>query len=156
MDEVVILSYWKKYCQSSAGDNTIDAIELKNLCYDLGVYLYEEQAVVVLGNLDLDGSGTVTYDEFLRWWRTEHKFDKLASLADDEMQKAISYFQYFDVDRNGVVSRSEWEALHADLITNGMLDAASGPESAWSELVDEVTNNIRFNDFLTWMGLANC
>lgn len=46
--------------------------------------------------VDCDGSGEICVDEFISWWRTEKKFDKLASVETPEMQQAVQYFQYFD------------------------------------------------------------
>jgi len=148
MPEVIIRSYYEKYSRDTGH---IGCNELKQLTYDLGIYLSDVEAQLVLGNLDCDGSGEVSFEEFFQWWRTERKFEKLASIETPEMQQAIQYFQYFDADRNGVVSRDEFEGLHADLVRNNVI-GASTVEEAWKEVSEN--GLVNFNSFLLWLGLA--
>jgi len=125
---------------------------IKQLAYDLGIYISETEATLVMGNLDFDGNGEISFEEFLHWWRTERKFEKLASIETPEMQQSIQYFQYFDADRNGVVSKEEFESLHADLIKNNLISASTW-EEAWAEVTE--AGGVNFNTFLQWLGLAS-
>jgi len=50
------------------GSGAMDAAELRALCASLGRELSEEDALQVLAQLDTDGSGAVSFDEFLLWW----------------------------------------------------------------------------------------
>ena len=49
-------------------DERIDAAGFEGLCKGLGHALDEEQLQRAMSSLDLDGDGTVDFDEFLAWW----------------------------------------------------------------------------------------
>ena len=89
----------------------MDAIgheELKQLAYDLGIYLDDEEVTIVLGNISMfcgyyfviyvgkKEAGRISFDEFYTWWQTEKKFEKLASIQQGEMKESVEYFQQFD------------------------------------------------------------
>ena len=50
------------------GDGTIDSAELKAMCRELGRELTARELLHALRQLDADGDGRVSYDEFLAWW----------------------------------------------------------------------------------------
>lgn len=52
------------------GSGTIDADELRDLCYSFGYFLSDSDLTTALTLLDKDGSGTISYDEFKEWWTT--------------------------------------------------------------------------------------
>jgi len=52
----------------SSGDGLIDAKELALLCAHLGHELSDEQLKVAMHKLDVDGSGLISFDEFLTWF----------------------------------------------------------------------------------------
>lgn len=82
------------------GSGCISAPELRALCYDRGFPLSEEEVAAAMASLDKDGSGTLTYEEFLEWWRSDSRF---ALLQLTEAQQAVvaqivEYFKHFDAD----------------------------------------------------------
>ena len=52
----------------AGSDLQIDAAELGGLCAQLGQELTEEQIQLAMAKLDVDGDGTVGFEEFLVWW----------------------------------------------------------------------------------------
>lgn len=50
------------------GSATLDASELRQLCLSMGREMTVDEAEATLKALDLDGSGDLSYDEFLLWW----------------------------------------------------------------------------------------
>ena len=51
----------------AAGNGSLDASELQNLAYALGMVWSKEQTWKVLAAIDADGSGTVDLGEFSAW-----------------------------------------------------------------------------------------
>ncbi|XP_065902396.1 uncharacterized protein [Dysidea avara] len=48
------------------GDGYVSAIELRQLCRELGKDITEEQAQTMIAEVDQDGSGSLTYEDFKR------------------------------------------------------------------------------------------
>ena len=70
----------------AGGDAAINAAELGGLCKELGQTLSEEQVQFAMAKLDLDGDGTIGYNEFLVWWDAGLK---VATLLDPEFNKRL-------------------------------------------------------------------
>lgn len=82
--------------------------EMKQLVYDLGIYLTDEEIILVMSNIgtraDDTGpnyvvgkeAGKITFEELVDWWKTEKKFEKLASIQYGKMKETVEYFQQFD------------------------------------------------------------
>ena len=51
------------------GSGAIDITEFERIAIDLGEPLSHEELQEIVKDLDKDGSGVVSYDEFIRWWR---------------------------------------------------------------------------------------
>jgi Ca2+-binding EF-hand superfamily protein len=60
---------FEKYDDKETGK--IDIAHFRNMTYQLGHAMTEEEAAVAMAAIDSDGNGTVEYDEFLTWWKTE-------------------------------------------------------------------------------------
>lgn len=104
------------------GSGFIDRNEFKAMCYDLGHYLTDAETDIAFRTIDLDGKGTISYDEFYKFWRTDKRFEKL-HLPEAELKRleaAVAYFQYFDKDKSGQLDKGEFAQLHADLVKNKM------------------------------------
>ena len=50
------------------GSGAIGKEEFKNLCYDLGHFLSDQELELGMQWLDKDGSGEIEYDEFVEWY----------------------------------------------------------------------------------------
>jgi Ca2+-binding EF-hand superfamily protein len=111
------------------GDNngSINDKELQRLCADMGYYLKNEEAQIAVQMLDSNGDGSIGYEEFLQWWRTEDRFSGL-QLSPEDMQKLQvirnDFSKYhrtiakarYDKDNSGRIDSHEFKYLHADLV----------------------------------------
>jgi Ca2+-binding EF-hand superfamily protein len=68
---------------------------------------------IIAAQLDRDNDGKISLDEFTRWWRTNGKFQKMASIQDDSVRQAVDYFRFFDRDSNGRLDRNEVKTFTA-------------------------------------------
>ena len=59
-----------KYDKNQSGD--IDVSELACVLEDLGVEVTEERLAQAFALLDSNGDGTISFEEFSRWWRADH------------------------------------------------------------------------------------
>ena len=93
----------------------------------------------IFQRLDLDGSGEISYDEFL-----SAMIDGKKVLTEDRLEKA---FKMFDKDGNGLLSIAE------------IIEVFGGDESYWRKIIEEVDSNndgeVDFNEFKIIMGVFN-
>ena len=89
--------------------------------------------------MDLDGSGEISYDEFL-----SAMIDGKKVLTEDRLEKA---FKMFDKDGNGLLSINE------------IIEVFGGDEAYWRKIIEEVDHNndgeVDFNEFKIIMGVFN-
>jgi len=57
------------------GSGSIDIAEFERIAIDLGEPLSQEGLQEIVRDLDKDGSGVVSYDEFIRWWKKDKEID---------------------------------------------------------------------------------
>ena len=93
----------------------------------------------IFQRLDLDGSGEISYDEFL-----SAMIDGKKVLTEDRLEKA---FKMFDKDGNGLLSIGE------------IIEVFGGDASYWTKIIEEVDSNndgeVDFNEFKIIMGVFN-
>ena len=93
----------------------------------------------IFERLDLDGSGEISYDEFL-----SAMIDGKKVLTEDRLEKA---FKMFDKDGNGLLSIGE------------IVEVFGGDASYWTKIIEEVDSNndgeVDFNEFKKLMGVFN-
>lgn len=53
-------------------NGTLDSSELNTLCIELGSTLTKTELDLALQILDKDRNGTISYEEFLNWWKSEN------------------------------------------------------------------------------------
>ena len=91
----------------------------------------------IFERLDLDGSGEISYDEFL-----SAMIDGKKVLTEDRLEKA---FKMFDKDGNGLLSIAE------------IVEVFGGDEAYWRRIIEEVDSNsdgeVDFNEFKMLMGV---
>eukprot|EP00595_Chromulina_sp_UTEXLB2642_P002594 CAMPEP_0196767890 /NCGR_PEP_ID=MMETSP1095-20130614/42081_1 /TAXON_ID=96789 ORGANISM="Chromulina nebulosa, Strain UTEXLB2642" /NCGR_SAMPLE_ID=MMETSP1095 /ASSEMBLY_ACC=CAM_ASM_000446 /LENGTH=929 /DNA_ID=CAMNT_0042136685 /DNA_START=1108 /DNA_END=3894 /DNA_ORIENTATION=- len=83
---VSIEAAFAKYDKNGSGD--IDATELATMLDDLGVPVTEESIRDALQLLDINGDGTISFEEFSVWWRRE---EVTYTLKRSEAVPPISY-----------------------------------------------------------------
>jgi Ca2+-binding EF-hand superfamily protein len=89
------------------------------------------------------------------WWREDKRFQKLqlneAELA--RMQQAQQYFNHFDKDRSGTISKKEFAALHADLVKH-KYRIPENVDQALAQLDSDNSGVVSFNEFIAWLGMG--
>lgn len=114
--------------------------------YDLGFLLDAEEVAEIAQELDTDGTNRVEFVELNNWW---HKSDKFRDLDPEHLElrrESATYFNYFDRDKTGQLSRTEFSQLWADLMKNGVV--TSSLEKALGVLDGNHDGNISFNEFM--------
>merc|ERR1711907_233086 len=104
------------------GSEQIDAEEFKFMCRDLGHELTEEQEKFAILKIDKSGTGKISYDDFLVWWKEEDKWEALG-LDDDELLQLsmlLTEFQVFDSNDDGVVDHAEFTEMYESLKAGGV------------------------------------
>jgi len=91
-------SIFDKYDRDHNG--CIDHREFQLLCHEFGYYLTPAECDIAVKQIDRDGNGTIEYDEFVRWWKTDSRFAQLQ--LDDvtlhRRQVAAEVFRRYDRD----------------------------------------------------------
>ena len=109
-----------------------------------------------MARMDLDGTGEVSYDEFLKVWRTDSRFDALQL---DESKQAVVHqlselFRYFDADYSGELGVEEFRQLYDNLLSQGY---SLGDFDATLAAVDKTGDGtVAFNEFMAWMIGMGC
>ena len=114
------------------GDGVMNVKELIPLVVDLGKTISETEMHELLPALDLDGSATVDYSEFINWWREYGVRD---------------VFNKYDKDKGGSISSRELGQMLQDM---GMHATEERQTEVLSELDPNGDGEISFAEFLEW------
>ena len=91
-----------------ADDNNDKTIDLQNelpkLMNDIGIILNKTELQELIRLLDRDGSGTISYDEFL--------YQMAPPLNEERIKWINKAFDKLDIDGSGVVEIADLEAVH--------------------------------------------
>ncbi|ELR21094.1 EF hand domain containing protein [Acanthamoeba castellanii str. Neff] len=107
----------------------ISRSEFHDLCYSMGHYLTPAEAEHAAKMIDKDGSGSITYDEFQKWWRTDNRFQNL-QLSEDEMARSRRH-------------------THADLTKHGLTTKTF--DQCFRELDSDGSGRITYNEYIQWL-----
>eukprot|EP01113_Clastostelium_recurvatum_P001096 TRINITY_DN1045_c0_g1_i1.p1 TRINITY_DN1045_c0_g1~~TRINITY_DN1045_c0_g1_i1.p1 ORF type:complete len:171 (+),score=60.05 TRINITY_DN1045_c0_g1_i1:26-514(+) len=146
---VAIKSVFQKYDKDNSG--TIGRYEFKNLCYELGYFMSDDEVKTALDMIDKDGTGHLSLDEFVSFWRDSDKFKKLDEAQSERLKASVAYFRYFDPDNSGNISSGEYPSLHADLIKNSLLASSATVDQGLARLDKNKDGKISFNEFMAYM-----
>lgn len=107
-------------------DGSLDKAQLRELCYDFGYFFSEAEMDTAFSLLDKDGSGCVSYDEFLEWWQSDDRFAKLqlSEAQQAAVHQVAEYFRHFDADRSGELDEAEFRAMFEHLAQSGLVTKA--------------------------------
>jgi calcium-binding protein CML len=140
---------FEKYDEDS--DGSITVANLKKMCMEMGTLLTDQELEMAVKVLDVDGNGTIEYNEFEAWWRQDKRFERLRR-SEAEMaflNGAFASFMSFDADGNGTIDRSEFVALHAVISSSGY--PTHDEETDWMDMDRDGSGAISFNEYVEWL-----
>jgi len=120
------------------------------LAYDIGIYLDDDEIVLLFQAIDKDNSGQISFPEFMHAWRKAGKDKLVTLLLTDRGRQAVQYFRYFDQENTGRLSTEEFILLWDDLKKYGLVDRES-PEEALTILDTDNDHTIRFNEYMQYI-----
>jgi len=133
------------------GAATISKQQFRDMVYDYGYCLNDEELETALKVLDENGDGQIDYNEFLNWWNTENRFDKLK--LDDHMQavvaKASEVFRKFDSNGNGVIDAGEFDDFFKEMKDNGL--TSKEKDVVQADLDKNNDGSISFNEYIAYI-----
>eukprot|EP00752_Nemacystus_decipiens_P012402 g10989.t1 len=123
------------------GSGTIDSTELATVLRSLGYSPTKEQLKKLMSRVDLDGSGDISFDEFVMMMR-------LGGMETDYEKEINGAFKFFDKNNDGMVDRQELAE-----IMRGLGDKLS--DSEIDLLINAADKNndgtISMQEFVTFM-----
>eukprot|EP01099_Mayorella_cantabrigiensis_P008148 TRINITY_DN7511_c0_g1_i1.p1 TRINITY_DN7511_c0_g1~~TRINITY_DN7511_c0_g1_i1.p1 ORF type:complete len:325 (-),score=74.95 TRINITY_DN7511_c0_g1_i1:157-1131(-) len=138
-----------KYDKDKSGE--ISYKEFEDLCFDLGHKLSPEELVKATKILDADGSKSISYPEFQKWWQTDDKFKNLhfGSTEQEAVSRAIKYFRRYDRDKSGTLDKKEFKRVHEKLVAEKL--TTKDYHSVLEELDTDHSGTISFNEYVEWL-----
>src|SRR3990167_11529803 len=135
------------------GSGTISLAEFKNVCYDLGHFMTEEELNIAYKLIDNNLDGSLSLDEFASWWKKTSRWQFL-KLNDEEkeiLHIVAIHFKNCDSDASGSVDKQEFSRLYSDLFACGF---TSKPEQlCWEDIAHKSPFQLKFNEYLEWIML---
>ena len=94
----------------SSGNGKVTKEEFHNLCYGLGHYLDDEAFEAAWCEVEADGTGELTYEEFMEWWKSDDRWEhlQLTELQLANMAQVHEYFRWFDMEGDGELTHEEF------------------------------------------------
>ncbi|KAI9335950.1 hypothetical protein BDR26DRAFT_936272 [Obelidium mucronatum] len=137
------------------GSGSISISEFKSLCYDMGYFLTDQELSLDVKLLDVDGNGTLSYDEFIKWWKRDDRFRSL-QLNEQEIEslnRYLSHFKRFDKDGSGIIDIREFKNLYVDLVKKKL--AKKSLMATLQDLDVNKDGKVSFNEYVNW-AIRNC
>ena len=130
------------------GDGHMDVESFQKMSLALaGVRLTKEQAINAVRIIDLDGNGTIEFEEFYEFWKDGGNNDfKGLAVPDRILRKMENVYQLFkelDLDGNGTLDRNEIKIL----LENAHLNDEQLDEF-WNEIDLDGNGVISFAEFI--------
>lgn len=133
-----------------SGSGSVGVQQFQNMAANFGVWLSGEALALAVRMIDTDGSGSIEYNEFLRWYK-QSSFSSL-SLDDQALERrhaAALLFTKYDDDRSGVIDRNEFVGLHKELVAKNL--TTYNVEKALEDMDMDRDGKIQFNEFVFWL-----
>jgi calmodulin len=109
MADTTTRNIFNNYDKDKSG--CISSDEFKNLVYDLGFYLSDNDLQDAIKKLDKNNDKKINFDEFSSWWQSDDRFKKLHGKG-DKVESWSKYFKEFDKNQSGVLEGDEIKQLH--------------------------------------------
>jgi len=94
--------------------------EFKTLAYNKGHYLSDEELAAAMSSLSSSGgNGSLTLEDFERWWAKGGNRWSDLSLSDEQqgtIAALVQCFKWFDANEDGTLSWDEWPDCFAQLL----------------------------------------
>eukprot|EP00055_Hartaetosiga_balthica_P012322 m.59414 g.59414 ORF g.59414 m.59414 type:complete len:671 (-) comp7908_c0_seq3:267-2279(-) len=131
--------------------------EFRHLCYDLGVFIVDDNTFNKLSN----GEEFLTRNQFQRWWWVAG--ERLAEIYSTYSKhrlftQAVAYFQYYDLDRVGVIEGPSFMNLHQDLLNHSYANINDNVLDCYCEIKQKTQAELNgepwsctFNEFVDWL-----
>ena len=131
--------YWKKMFDSvdDDGSEELDVNELKILCDKLGRELNDEELELAMSEMNEDGGGAVSFEEFYTWFKKVTEGDALL----------LEVFESVDMDGTGSLDRDEVRQV---LIQLGRTPSEFQLNKAMEEMDESGDNEVNFDEFRAW------
>jgi len=133
------------------GDGSITIADLQKMCMEMGQHLSEDELTMAIRLIDTDGSGTIEFPEFEKWWRQESRFAKL-QMDESKMaflHAAFERFISFDADASGTICREEFPQLHEFLFKHNY--TTQPLDTAWEQMDTDRSDTISFNEYVDYL-----
>jgi Ca2+-binding EF-hand superfamily protein len=121
------------------------------MCMEMGYLLSDAELELAIKKIDSDGNGAIEYEEFLQFWKTDGRFEKLR--LDDtqlmQLNKAFRLFISFDKDGSGTIDREEFGQMHASLTEQRLSNKPA--EVEWGNMDTDGSGTVSFNEFVDWL-----
>lgn len=139
---------FNKYDKDESG--FIDKSEFNFMCMDLGHQLSEEEERLAILKIDCSGTGKISYDDFLEWWKTDEKWEGLRLDEDEllELSMLLTEFQAFDHNDDGVVDAGEFKEMYESLQAGGV---EKDLDTVLAELDTNKDGKVVFNEYVAWL-----
>ncbi|CAF1506064.1 unnamed protein product [Rotaria sordida] len=116
----------------------------------MGYFLSDDQLEWAFTLIDKDGSGEISYEEFVSWWKNQSRFHHL-QLSDEQLYRLhtiIALFRSYDKNNRGELDKDQFRKLYNDLIKSNILEPSK------SAKFDEIDLNhdgrLNFNELIAW------
>lgn len=121
---------------------------LGDLGKTLGLVLSKPEILDSLKEMDEDGGGTVDFEEFSHWWKSESKVAQRlrVKLQRQEAQVRV-LFDRLDEDHGGNIGRDELAGIAKKI---GMNLSADDLDEVMKEVDKDGTNEIDYDEFMVW------
>lgn len=140
----------------STGNGKVTKEEFHNLCWGMGHYLDDESFEAAWCEVETEGTGELSYEEFIAWWRSDDRWDhlQLTELQLRNMATVHEYFRWFDVEGDGELTHEEFAGLHSYMLESGF--EVGDAEEVLEEVDTSHDDKVSYNEFVVWMCMVGC
>eukprot|EP00658_Telonema_sp_P-2_P025840 TRINITY_DN20414_c0_g1_i1.p2 TRINITY_DN20414_c0_g1~~TRINITY_DN20414_c0_g1_i1.p2 ORF type:complete len:189 (-),score=64.30 TRINITY_DN20414_c0_g1_i1:202-768(-) len=130
-------------------DGVLSPTEFSLMCYDLGTEMGDEEAQAAVALMDRDGDGKVVFEEVFEWWKSASNIFRMSDKKFAIAQFAIGLFRYYDTERQGYITKPQYEEGVAVLRETDHPEYAPWVDRAFEEFdCKDVDGWVTMNEFM--------